>query len=82
MRKAQYQSPLHQNNTFGGWDLSGPDGVALQHSSDPLATSGGGMGQGEDRKRKGRSSIAGTKMIPFASYKAPQTQSRLPSPTK
>jgi len=28
------------------------------------------------------SSIAGTKMIPFASYKAPQTQSRLPSPTK
>ena len=52
MRKAQYQSPLHQNNTFGGWDLSGPDGVALQHSSDPLATSGGGMGQGEDRDRK------------------------------
>ena len=28
------------------------------------------------------SSIAGIKMIPFASYKAPQTQSRLPSPTK
>ena len=28
------------------------------------------------------SSIAGIKMIPFASYKAPQTQSRLPSHTK
>ena len=29
-----------------------------------------------------RSSIAGTKMIPFASYKAPQTPPRLPHPTK
>ena len=28
------------------------------------------------------SSIPGVKMIPFPPYKAPQTQSRLPSPTK
>ena len=31
---------------------------------------------------KKQSSIPGVKMIPFPPYKAPQTQSRLPSPTK
>jgi len=39
-------------------------------------------GKGGEGRKGGNSSIAGTKMIPFASYKAPQTQSRPPSPTK
>ena len=40
------------------------------------------MKQTKNTAESQRSSIPGVKMIPFPPYKAPQTQSRLPSPTK
>jgi len=40
------------------------------------------LDQIQDHLAKISSSIPGVKMIPFPPYKAPQTQSRLPSPTK